>query len=70
MTDEDKKRQAAVLAEIAALPPGTTIEDWNKRDAHSAANFLFKDFRLSVLGKTPSSERFGRQLEYRDRGWR
>jgi hypothetical protein len=51
MTDEDKKRQAAVLAEIAALPPGTTIEDWNKRDAHSAANFLFKDFRLSVLGK-------------------
>jgi hypothetical protein len=31
MTEEDRKRQQAVLAEIAALPPGTSIEDWNKR---------------------------------------
>jgi hypothetical protein len=31
MDDEDKKRRDAVLVEIAALPPGTTIEEWNKR---------------------------------------
>jgi hypothetical protein len=31
MTDEDRKKQAAVLAEIAALPPGTSIEEWNER---------------------------------------
>jgi hypothetical protein len=47
------------------LAPGAT-----HADAHSAANFLFKDFRLAVLGKTPSSEKFGRRIEYNDRGWR
>jgi hypothetical protein len=29
MTEEDKKRQAEVLAAIAKLPQGTTIEQWN-----------------------------------------
>jgi hypothetical protein len=47
------------------LDPGATFAD-----AHSAANFLFREFRLVVLGKTPSSERFSRPLEYRDKGWR
>jgi hypothetical protein len=28
MTDDEKK-QAAVLAQIAKLPKGTTIEEWN-----------------------------------------
>ena len=30
MTEADKKKQAAVLAEIAKLPEGTTIEEWNR----------------------------------------
>jgi hypothetical protein len=30
MDDKDRKKKA-VLAEIAALPPGTSIEEWNKR---------------------------------------
>jgi hypothetical protein len=47
------------------LAPGAKFAD-----AESAARFLFRDFRLSVLGKTPSSERFSRPLEYRDKGWR
>jgi hypothetical protein len=29
MDDEDKKRQAEVLAIIRKLPKGTTIEEWN-----------------------------------------
>jgi hypothetical protein len=31
MTDEDRKKQAAVLAAIAKLPHGITIEEWNER---------------------------------------
>jgi hypothetical protein len=30
MTDEDRKKQAAVLAEIAKLPKDATIEDYNR----------------------------------------
>jgi hypothetical protein len=47
------------------LDPGATFAD-----AQSAAGFLWRDFRLSVLGKTPSNEKFSRPLEYRDKGWR
>jgi hypothetical protein len=31
MTDEDRKKQAAVLALIAALPKDATIEDFNRQ---------------------------------------
>ena len=32
MDDEElKKKQAVVVAEIAALPEGTTIEEWNRQ---------------------------------------
>jgi hypothetical protein len=31
MTEEDRKKQAAVLADIAAQLPWTTIEEWNAR---------------------------------------
>jgi hypothetical protein len=30
MTDDDRKKQAAVLAAIARLPAGATIEDYNR----------------------------------------
>jgi len=30
MDDEDRKKQAAVLAQIAELPEGTTIEEYNR----------------------------------------
>jgi hypothetical protein len=31
MDDEDRRKQAEVLAAIARLPEGTTIEEWNAR---------------------------------------
>jgi hypothetical protein len=31
VTDDDKAKQAAVLAAIAKLPAGTTIEEWNQQ---------------------------------------
>ena len=31
LTDDERAQQAKVLAELAALPPGTTIEQWNKQ---------------------------------------
>jgi hypothetical protein len=31
VTDEDKKRQAAVLRDIAKLPKDATIEDFNRQ---------------------------------------
>jgi hypothetical protein len=31
MTEEDKRKQAAVLAAIAKLPKDITIEDWNRQ---------------------------------------
>jgi hypothetical protein len=31
MTDEDRKKQAAVLAAIAKLPKDATIEDFNRQ---------------------------------------
>jgi hypothetical protein len=46
------------------LEPGATLVD-----AENAAARLFKEFRLVVLGKTPSSERFGGPLNYPKRGW-
>jgi hypothetical protein len=30
MTEDDRKKQAAVLAEIATMPAGMTIEDFNR----------------------------------------
>jgi hypothetical protein len=47
------------------LSPGATVAD-----ADIAGRSLTKEFRLALLGKTPSNERFSRPLEYRDRGWR
>jgi hypothetical protein len=41
MTDQDKKKQAAVLAEIARLPEGTTIEEWERRCL--VANIIIPD---------------------------
>jgi hypothetical protein len=38
-------------------------------DAEIAAKILFRDFRLSVLGKTPSSEKFSGPINYRKKGW-
>jgi hypothetical protein len=31
MDEDDRKKQAAVLAAIAKLPAGTTIEVWNRQ---------------------------------------
>jgi hypothetical protein len=31
MDEEDRKKQAAVLAAIAKLPKDITIEDWNRQ---------------------------------------
>jgi hypothetical protein len=41
------------------LPPGSTLVD-----AENAAGALTKEFRLALLGKTKSSERFSRRLTY------
>ena len=30
MDDAERRKQAATLAEIAKLPEGTTIEEWNR----------------------------------------
>jgi hypothetical protein len=31
MTDDDRKKQAAVLAEIKRLPKDISIEEWNRQ---------------------------------------
>jgi hypothetical protein len=46
------------------LSPGATVAD-----ADMAGRSLTKEFRLVMLGKTPSSERFSRPLNYPRRGW-
>ena len=46
------------------LDPGATFVD-----AEIAARLLFRDFRLAVLGKTPSSDKFSGPLNYRKKGW-
>jgi hypothetical protein len=46
------------------LGPGATVAD-----ADIAGRSLTKEFRLALLGKTPSSERFSRPLDYPKRGW-
>jgi hypothetical protein len=46
------------------LGPGSTVAD-----ADIAGRSLTKEFRLALLGRTPSSERFSRPLDYPKRGW-
>jgi hypothetical protein len=70
MTDEDKKRQAAVLAEIAALPQAPQSKTGISATRTVPLTSFSKIFGCRCSARTPSSERFGRQLEYRDRGWR
>jgi hypothetical protein len=41
VTDDDRKKQAAVLASIAKLPEGTTIEEWNRQ--RFGANIIVPD---------------------------
>jgi hypothetical protein len=38
-------------------------------DAHSAAHLLYGEFRRTVLGLTPETERVRRPLNYPNRGW-
>jgi hypothetical protein len=38
-------------------------------DAEITAGFLTKEFRLALLGKTPSNERFSRPLDYPKKGF-
>jgi hypothetical protein len=46
------------------LGPGSTVAD-----ADIAARSLTKEFRLALLSKTLSGERFSRPLNYPKRGW-